>query len=39
VFDFLVALEATRKKAALRDDEQEGVGEVGERTVHHEGEH
>jgi len=38
VFDFLTTLEASRKKAASRDDEEE-VGEVGERTVYHGGKH
>jgi len=39
LFDFLAALEATKKKAAMRVGEGEEVGEVQERTVHHGQEH
>jgi len=35
LFDFLAALEATRKKATVTVDEEVEVGEVRERTMRH----
>ena len=39
VFDFLTPLEAARKKATSRVDEEEEAGECGERTLLDGGEH
>ena len=39
MLDLLAASKATKKKTASRDNEEEEVGEVGKRTVHHGGEH
>ena len=39
VFDFLAPLVATGKKVTSKIDKEEEVGEGGERTMLHEGEH